>query len=114
MHLGAVKQLPAKVDQFHFSLHVPRHSAANSRCLQAGAVSGAMPSDNKEGEAMESLSDILDDTTSFEKVAGGFVFTEGPLWHPDGFFYFVDVRGNGLFRVALGQPHEKVRETHGG
>ena len=63
---------------------------------------------------MESLSDILDDTTSFEKVATGFVFTEGPLWHPDGFFYFVDVRANGLFRVTPGKPHEKVRETHGG
>ena len=63
---------------------------------------------------METLSDILDDTTSFEKVATGFVFTEGPLWHPDGFFYFVDVRGNGLFRVILGRPHEKVRETRGG
>jgi gluconolactonase len=63
---------------------------------------------------MESLSDILDDTTSFEKVASGFVFTEGPLWHPDGFFYFVDVRGNGLFRITLGRPHEKIRETHGG
>jgi gluconolactonase len=73
-----------------------------------------MPAVNKEGAAMESLSDILDDTTSFEKVATGFVFTEGPLWHPDGFFYFVDVRSSGLFRVTLGQPHEKVRETQGG
>jgi gluconolactonase len=70
--------------------------------------------DNEEGTAMETLSDILDDTTSFEKVATGFVFTEGPLWHPDGFFYFVDVRGNGLFRITLGQSAEKVRETLGG
>src|SRR5436190_23993435 len=69
---------------------------------------------DKEGAIMESLSDILEDTASFEKVAAGFVFTEGPLWHPDGFFYFVDVRGNGLFRVTPGQPHEKIRETHGG
>jgi gluconolactonase len=62
---------------------------------------------------METLSDILE-TTTFEKIAGGFVFTEGPLWDPRGFFWFVDVRGSGLFRVTLGQPHEKVRDTLGG
>src|SRR6202161_897813 len=76
--------------------------------------SDAMLRANEEAAAMESLADILDDTTSFEKVAAGFVFTEGPLWHPDGFFYFVDVRANGLFRVKPGQPHEKIRETQGG
>ncbi|MSP03351.1 MAG: SMP-30/gluconolactonase/LRE family protein [Acetobacteraceae bacterium] len=62
---------------------------------------------------METLSDVLE-TTNFEKVASGFVFTEGPLWHPDGFFYFVDVRSSGLFRVTPGQPHEKIRDTVGG
>ena len=50
---------------------------------------------------MAGLSDILE-TTQLEKVAGGFVFTEGPLWHPDGFFYFVDMRANVLYRMVLG------------
>ena len=27
-----------------------------------------------------------------EKLAGGFGFTEGPLWHPDGHWLFVDIR----------------------
>ena len=62
---------------------------------------------------METLTDILE-TTAFEKVAGGFVFTEGPLWHPDGFFYFTDVRDSKLFRITLGKPHELVRTTTGG
>ncbi len=62
---------------------------------------------------MATLSDILE-TTSFEKVAGGFVFTEGPLWHPNGFFYFVDVRSSMLYRITLGQPHQEVRKTVGG
>lgn len=62
---------------------------------------------------METLSDILE-TTDFEKVASGLLFTEGPLWHPDGFFYFVDIRGNVLCRVTPGQPHEVVRTTEGG
>ena len=62
---------------------------------------------------MAGLSDILE-TTQLEKVAGGFVFTEGPLWHPDGFYYFVDIRQNLLYRMVLGQKAEVVRKTIGG
>jgi gluconolactonase len=62
---------------------------------------------------MVRLSDILESTTP-ERVASGFVFTEGPLWHPDGFFYFVDVRASVLYRVVLGQAPEVVRKTSGG
>lgn len=62
---------------------------------------------------MDTLDTILE-TTEFERVASGFQFTEGPLWHPDGFFYFVDIRGNLLCRVTPGQPHEVVRTTDGG
>jgi gluconolactonase len=62
---------------------------------------------------MTTLSDILE-TVALEKVATGFLFTEGPLWHPDGFFYFVDLRSNLLYRMVLGQKPEKVRDTKGG
>ena len=62
---------------------------------------------------MAGLSDILE-TTQLEKVAEGFVFTEGPLWHPDGFWYFVDIRQNLLYRMMIGQKPEVVRKTIGG
>lgn len=62
---------------------------------------------------METLGDILE-TQRLEKIAGGFVFTEGPLWHPDGFFYFTDVRDSKLYRIVPGQPHTLIRETKGG
>lgn len=62
---------------------------------------------------MTTLTDILE-TGALEKVASGFLFTEGPLWHPDGFFYFVDLRSNLLYRMVLGRPPEKVRDTQGG
>lgn len=62
---------------------------------------------------METLSDVLE-SENFEKIAGGFVFTEGPLWHPDGFFYFTDVRASKLYRMVLGQKPELVRTTTGG
>ncbi|MEA2742630.1 MAG: gluconolactonase [Acetobacteraceae bacterium] len=62
---------------------------------------------------MTTLSDILETKTP-EKIAGGFKFTEGPLWHPDGFFYFVDLPSNLLYRMVPGQAAEKVRDTLGG
>ena len=62
---------------------------------------------------MTTLSDILR-TTSPEQVATGFRFTEGPLWHPDGFFYFVDLFSNVLYRMTLGEKPEKVRDTLAG
>lgn len=62
---------------------------------------------------MTALNDILETTTP-TKVASGFVFTEGPLWHPDGFFYFVDLMSNLLYRMVPGQKPERVRDTQAG
>jgi gluconolactonase len=62
---------------------------------------------------MQSLADLLE-TTALERVSSGHVFTEGPLWHPAGFFYFVDIRVNRLFRMKLGEAPVLVRETRGG
>jgi gluconolactonase len=59
------------------------------------------------------LSDILE-TTEAERLATGFTFTEGPLWHPDGYYYFVDLRANKLYRITPGQKPELVRETQEG
>jgi gluconolactonase len=33
-----------------------------------------------------------------EKVAGGFQFTEGPVWHPDGYLLFSDPNANTIYR----------------
>jgi gluconolactonase len=62
---------------------------------------------------METLTDVLE-TTALVRVSSGHVFTEGPLWHPDGFYYFVDIRVNHLYRMVLGEPPVLVRETIGG
>jgi gluconolactonase len=59
------------------------------------------------------LPDVLE-TTEAERLATGFIFTEGPLWHPDGFYYFVDLRRNRLHRMTPGQAPELVRDTAGG
>ncbi len=62
---------------------------------------------------MESLSDVLA-TTTLERMSSGHLFTEGPVWHPAGFFYFVDIRVNRLYRMILGEAAVLVRETRGG
>ena len=61
----------------------------------------------------DALATILE-TTEAERLATGFVFTEGPLWHPDGFYYFVDVRSSMLYRLLPGHAPEVVREKTGG
>ena len=61
---------------------------------------------------MDGLSQIVDRTEA-ERLATGFVFTEGPLWHPDGFYYFVDVRASKFYRIKPGGPAELLRENTG-
>ena len=48
------------------------------------------------------LPEVLE-TTEPERLATGFIFTEGPLWHPDGYWYFVDLRRNQLLRLTPGE-----------
>ncbi|TMK26378.1 MAG: hypothetical protein E6G69_16695, partial [Alphaproteobacteria bacterium] len=61
---------------------------------------------------MNGLSQIVDQTEA-ERLATGFVFTEGPLWHPDGFYYFVDVRTSKFYRIRPGGAAELLRENTG-
>jgi sugar lactone lactonase YvrE len=60
----------------------------------------------------DAMSAILE-TTQAERLATGFVFTEGPLWHPDGFYYFVDIRRSVLYRLTSGKTPELVRTETG-
>jgi len=38
--------------------------------------------------------------TGIEKVASGFQFTEGPVWHPDGYLLFSDPNANTIYRLT--------------
>lgn len=52
----------------------------------------------------DALSGILE-TQAGERLATGFVFTEGPRWHPDGFYYFTARTSVYTLRVKVpGQP----------
>ncbi|MCH8310726.1 MAG: SMP-30/gluconolactonase/LRE family protein, partial [Chloroflexi bacterium] len=58
------------------------------------------------------LSEALE-STDVQRLATDFVFTEGPLWHPDGYWLFVDIRRNLIFRIAPGGEPEVERENSG-
>ncbi len=49
-----------------------------------------------------------------EKVAGGFKFTEGPLWRPDGTLWFSDVQGNVVRSLTPAGQVKVMIENAGG
>lgn len=53
------------------------------------------------------LDALVPPSAKIEKLAGGFGFTEGPVWFPDGFLWFSDVTGN---VVRQWGPDGKVTE----
>tara|TARA_Y100000739_G_scaffold227226_1_gene236305 strand:+ start:668 stop:1564 length:897 start_codon:yes stop_codon:yes gene_type:complete len=62
---------------------------------------------------MNDLHDILA-TTEPIRQATGFVFTEGPIWHPNDVWYFNDIRPGTMYRLVLGEETEMIRKTEGG
>jgi sugar lactone lactonase YvrE len=63
---------------------------------------------------MESQLASVVESPQAERLASGFVFTEGPLWHPDGYWLFVDVRASIIYRLAPGGQPEISRQPSGG
>ena len=67
--------------------------------------------------------DLIAKDAKLEKVAGGFGFTEGPVWDPKGFLYVSDEEKNRLSRLypngrletvlEIGDPDGSTLDTHG-
>ncbi len=60
----------------------------------------------------DELSSIV--ATGPQRLATGFGFTEGPVWHPDGHWLFVDIPRNLIYRLAPGRIPEVFRDNSGG
>lgn len=59
----------------------------------------AMPDPNgKVTRLSPALEQIVPRQPRIEKVADGFLFTEGPVWHPDGYLLFSDPNANVIYR----------------
>ena len=44
------------------------------------------------------LNKVIDEGVKIEKLADGFQFTEGPVWHPDGYLLFSDPNTNVIYQ----------------
>src|SRR3954468_763668 len=76
--------------------------------------------------SLEALSpafwNVVEHDAKLETVAGGFKFTEGPMWDPAGFLYVSDEEINKIFRlypdgkkeavIALGDPDGNTFDRH--
>lgn len=62
----------------------------------------------------EKLSNIITPGSKIEKIADGFSFTEGPVWHPDGFLLFSDPNTNTIYRYDPKSYNTSVYISHSG
>ena len=62
----------------------------------------------------ESLNKIISPGAKVEKLADGFSFTEGPVWHPDGYLLFSDPNTNTIYRYNPKNHNITVYMSHSG
>jgi gluconolactonase len=60
------------------------------------------------------LDALIPKDSIIEKVGGGFQFTEGPLWRPDGHLWFSDVTGNVVRSITPDGQVQVLIEKAGG
>jgi gluconolactonase len=66
--------------------------------FRKGQVGGTRSSPAKIVRLDPSLDRIIPRGATLEKLAGGFQFIEGPVWHPDGYLLFSDPNANTIYR----------------
>jgi gluconolactonase len=59
------------------------------------------------------MNSIASKETKIEKLADGFQFVEGPLWHPDGYLVFSDIPANKIMKYVPGQGVSVYLENSG-
>ena len=63
------------------------------------------------------MADKLDgivESPEAERLATGYQFTEGPVWHPDGYLLFTDIPQDLVLRLDPGGEPVVIRENSGG
>jgi len=61
-------------------------------------IGAPQPTTGKVVRLDPGLDRIIAPGARLEKLAGGFQFTEGPVWHPDGYLLFSDPNANTIYR----------------
>ena len=60
-----------------------------------------------------SFSKLVSKDAKIEKLADGFKFTEGPVWHSDGYLLFSDIPANKIFKYTPGEGISNYLENSG-
>lgn len=60
------------------------------------------------------LNNIIAPGSKVEQIADGFSFTEGPVWHPDGYLLFSDPNTNTIYRYNPANNNVTVYMSHSG
>ena len=63
-----------------------------------GAVGGVTDGGGAIVRLDPAVDRIIPPDAKLERLAGGFQFTEGPVWHPDGYLLFSDPNANTIYR----------------
>lgn len=77
-------------------------------------VNPAWKDDGKVFVIDEKLNAIIAPGTKIEKLADGFSFTEGPVWHPEGYLLFSDPNTNTIYRYDPANHNVTVYMSHSG
>jgi gluconolactonase len=81
-------------------------------CLGYGAL--AQGSSAGSVEIVKSkFKNLLAKDARVEKVADGFKFTEGPVWHPEGYLLFSDIPANVIYKYTPGETPVVYLENAG-
>jgi gluconolactonase len=57
--------------------------------------------------------DTVFESTTYKELASGFQFTEGPVWHPDGYLRFSDIPTSIIYQWQPGQAPQPWRKPSG-
>ena len=80
---------------------------------RTGQVGAPRPMPAKVVRLDPELDRIVPRGATIEKLAGGFQFVEGPVWHPDGYLLFSDPNANTIYRWTP-EGAVSVFRTHSG
>lgn len=67
---------------------------------------------HRGGEMASSLQEIVSNLVP-STIAEGFEFTEGPVWHPDGYLLFSDIPANTIYRYVPGETSQPFLSPSG-
>lgn len=62
----------------------------------------------------DAFNSIIEPNEKIEKLVDGFSFTEGPVWHPDGFLLFSDPNMNMIYRYNPLNSNITIYQSHSG